>query len=586
VNNWNSQSAVPAGDDVREHLERILASRVFARSDRLSRFLRFSVERALRGQRDQLKEQLIGIEVFDRKTDYDPRIDPIVRVEARRLRSKLKAYYTSPGRGDSVVIDVPKGTYAAVFRSRKPASPGRRVAREPQANEQQSIVVLPFANLTPDAGDDYFSDGLTEELIHLLTRIPRLRIVAWNTAAQLRGQEENLSGIRKRLNVATVLRGSVRRTPSRVRVTAQLIHAESGDYLWSEAYDRQMEDVFAIQEEMARAIVDALQLTLSSGGVRKGENLACYQLCLQGRFLANKRTVDGLRRSVTCFEQAIVADPCAAAYAGLADAYSLLVDYSLADPSEAVPKARAAAEKALALDPQSSAANVALAFIRSLFDWDWAGGEALYRRAIALNPGYSQARHWFGLDLLALLGRFDEALVEMEMARHLDPFSLIIGEGCGYVHMLRRDYPAALREYKKLVDLDPGFYKGWSSMGRVFCFMGRYKEAIAALEKARALGGNIPSTLSGLAHTLALAGRRVEAKAILDELHAMTGSNSLRYAIVHLGLGDGSAALDCLEAACERREMGVTALNVHPVYDPLRREPRFEKLLRRIKLLP
>jgi serine/threonine-protein kinase len=207
----------------------MLASRLFARSERLCRFLRFCVEQTLDDKSDQLKEQLVGVEVFDRKGDYDPRIDPIVRVEARRLRSKLKTYYTSSGRPDCVLIDLPKGAYVPSFRMRN-ASP-RPISVD--AAEERSIAVLPFANLTPEAGADYFSDGLTEELIHLLTRIPRLRVVAWTSMSQLRGREQDLAGIRQELKVATVLRGSVRRTDTRVRVTAQLIDTESGNYLWS-----------------------------------------------------------------------------------------------------------------------------------------------------------------------------------------------------------------------------------------------------------------------------------------------------------------------------------------------------------------
>ncbi len=435
-------------EEIRAHLERVLGSRLFSRSDRLTRFLRFAVEQTLGGNGGQLKEQLLGVEVFDRKTDYDPRIDPIVRVEARRLRAKLKAYYLSAGRADGVVIGLPKGSYVPFFRARKAAAPVGRTAPD-----ETSIVVLPFTNLTPDAGDDYFSDGLTEELIHLLTRIPQLRVVAWDSASQLRGREQDLAAIREKLNVGALLRGSVRRAFGRVRVTSQLIDAASGAYLWSHAYDSEMQDVFTIQEEIARAIVDTLRLTLKSSESRKAPNLECYNLCLQGRFHANKRTNEGFRKSIVCYQQAIAADASSAgAYAGLADAYSLLADYGLLDPGEAMGKARAAAEKALALDPQSPEATVSLAFIRSLFDWDWNGAEVLYRRAIALNPGYSRARHWFGLDYLALLGRFEEAIAEIHTACHLDPLSQILHEGYGYVHMLNRDYSTALEKYRQLID--------------------------------------------------------------------------------------------------------------------------------------
>jgi serine/threonine-protein kinase len=572
-----------------------LRSQVFVRSSRLSRFLHFAVDQTLCGKQADLKEQLIGREVFDRKTDYDPRIDPIVRVEARRLRVKLRTYYTSSGRGDRIWIAFPKGTYAPVFRFRQKTRAVRPKANPPSGpSSEKSVAVLPFSNLTPDAGDDYFSDGLTEELIHLLTRIPRFRVVAWNSASQLRGREQDLAGIRQQLKVGTVLRGSVRRTASRVRVNAQLIDAETGAYLWSEAYDHELRDVFALQEEMARAIVSALHLTLTSreptAPARRLPHLRCYNFCLQGRFHANKRTREGLRKSVSCYQQAIAADDsCADAHAGLADAYSLLADYGLLNPANAMPKARAAAEKALALDSQSAEANVSLAFIRTVADWDWAGAESLYRRAIELNPGYSRARHWFGLDHLALLGRFDEAMSEVRAAHDLDPLSLIIREGCGYMHTLRREYAQAIRVYQELLELDGTFYKAHSSMGRALCLMERYDEALEAFETARTLAGNVPNILSALGQTLALAGHAKEARKRLKELQALADKQwvpSVCFAILYLGLGEYHDALNWLEAATERREIAVTALKVHPMYDPLRAEPRFATLLTRIKFLP
>ncbi len=519
-----------------------------------------------------------------------------MRVEARRLRSKLKAYYTSSGRPDCVLIELPKGAYVPSFRMRNVSQPASQTIR-PQpavmAAEERSIAVLPFTNLTPEAGTDYFSDGLTEELIHLLTRIPGLRVVAWSSMSQLRGREQDLAGIRQELKVATVLRGSVRRTPARVRVTAQLIDTESGHYLWSEAYDRQLENVLAIQEEMARAIVDTLQLTLvwrSDGESRKAPNLKCYNLCLQGRFHANKRTPEGLRQSLLCFEQAVAADESSAeAYAGLGCAYSLMADYGVANPQDVVPKAKLVTQKALALDPQSSLAHISMAFILSTFEWNWNASEAFYRRAIALNPGFSRARQWYATDYLALVGRFDEAVTESQIALHLDPLSPLMLEGCGYVHMLRRDYKAALELYRQLSELDPVFWKAYSSLGRVLSLLGRYDEAIACLERARALAGDVPSVLAATAQTLGAAGFQWEARALLDQLHEIHKSQwvpSSCFAIACIGLGDYQTALTHLETACEKREQAVSCIKVHPLYDPLRSEPRFHRMLERIGFLP
>ncbi len=583
----------PGPEEIRAHLEKLLAGRLFVRSLRLCRFLRFSVEESLAGKGGRLKEQIIGMEVFDRKSDYDPRIDPIVRVEARRLRAKLKAYYASAGRGDSIMIGLPKGAYIPFFKVRAAAALGSRTAlvATSGAAPRKSIAVLPFANLMQGPDDDYFSDGLTEELIHLLTRIPRLRVVAWSSASTLRGREADLAGLRRQLRVGTILRGSVRRTLERVRVTAQLIDSASGDYLWSETYDRGLENVFEIQGEMARAIVQALRLRLT--GLPQVEplrapNMACYNLCLQGRFHANKRTVEGLYKSVERFEEAILADEsCVEAYAGLADAYSLLADYGLMSPAEAFPKARAAAERALELDPQSAEANVSLAFVRSLFEWRWEEAEVLYRTAIAVNPGYSRARHWFGLDYLSLLGRNQDALAEVRAAYDLDPLSMIIREGVGYMHMMCRDYPRAVAVYRELTDMAPDFYKGHSSLGRVLALMGRYDLAIESFERARRLGGEVPSILAALGEVLARAGRVEEAHGLLHELTALSQTRWVPascFAILHLGLGDYPTVLTYLEAATDQREVPVTALKVHPIYDPLLSEPRFQRLLQRIGL--
>ncbi|HEY1756418.1 MAG TPA: tetratricopeptide repeat protein [Bryobacteraceae bacterium] len=600
--------------EIRAQLEKLLASPLFERSKRMSRFLRFSVEHALAGTGDQVKEYLVGVEVFDRDSDYDPRVDPIVRVEARRLREKVNAYYESAGQADPVYIELPKGVYTPVFHLRD----SRPVARAVSEPARTSIAVLPFANFSPQSGDDYFSDGLTEELILLLTQVQGLRVVAWHSASQFRGREQDLHSIRQQLNVDAALFGSVRRSPSRVRVTAQLIDTGSGAYLWSEGFDRHMHDVLSIQEEIAQAIVATLKLALRSPSalaplpmkesrqasqaiettaekpvarrVAKRVNVECYNLCLQARFHARKRTSDGLRHSLDCYTEAISVDPeSATAHAGLADAYSLLADYGILHPREAMPRAKAAAQRALELNPDSAEANTALAFIRSLYDWKWEEGEVLYRRAIALNPGYSQARHWFAVDFLAVLGRFAEADPQLQLARDLDPLSLVTHEGGAYLCLLRRDYDGCLKELEQIVALDADFYKIYSCQGRALSLMGKFEQAIAMLEKAHDAQPGTPKIISALGQTLATAGRTAEARACLDQLHSLARARyvpSTCFAIVHLGLGEHESSLEWLETACEQRELPLTMIRIHPLYDPLRAEPRFQALLPRMGFLP
>jgi TolB-like protein/tetratricopeptide (TPR) repeat protein len=579
----------PKPEAVNAQLHKLVQSRYFARSGRMRRFLQFAVQHALAGTGDQIKEYSVGVEVFDRKRDYDPRTDPIVRVEARRLRDKLRAYYKTEGQNDSVVIELPKGAYMPVFGSRVASA-----AVEPAETPQTAVAVLPFANLSPEVEDDYFSDGLTEELILLLTRIKELRVVAWHSASQFRGREQDLSSIREELKVGVILRGSVRRTDSRVRVMAQLIDTRSGAYLWSEGFDRGTHDVLAIQEEIARAIVSTLRLALDFTRVSisptKKLNVECYNLCLQARFHARGRTSAGLRKSLECYERAIERDPGSSpAHAGLADTYSLLADYGVMNPKDVMPRAEAAARTALELDPNSAEACSGLAYIRSLFDWKWQEAEALYRRAIALNPGSSKSRHWFSIDFLALLGRFDEAEPEIQFARDLDPLSLIIHEGSPYLSLLRRDYDSAFREFQQLADLDSSFYKAYSGMGRVLSLLGRYDEAIVMLKAALRVAGDIPNITGALGQTLALAGRRDDAMRCLDELHAAARVRyvpSTCFAILHLGLGQFDQSLDWLERACDQHELPITMAKVHPVYDPLRSHSRFNPILARLGFLP
>jgi serine/threonine-protein kinase len=583
-----SVSRTPAPEEIRAQLAKVAASGAFRRSGRMCRFLSLAVEHALADSGEPLKEYRVGVDVFDRRPDYDPRVDPIVRVEARRLRAKLKSYYTSAGKADAIIIDFPKGAYVPVFRTR--GAPRAAARRESDA----SIAVLPFANLTPEARDDYFSDGLAEELNLLLTRVEGLRVVAWHSAAQLRGREEDLRAIRDRLKVGTVLRGAVRRTAGQVRVTVQLIDTGSGAVLWSEAYSRAMSAMFALQEEIARAIVTTLRVALPkpkpAAGVRSMPTLECYNLCLQGRFYANKRTGEGLKRSAACYAAAIEKDGrCALAYAGLSDAYSLFCDYGWMHPNDAMPKADAAALKALELDPRSADALATLAFIRSIFQWRWDEAEGLYRQAVAANPGNAKARHWFATDHLALLGRFDEALEQIRLARLLDPLSLIIHEGQGMVHMLARDFDAALATLGQLIELDPAFFKGYGTMGRVLSLMGRYPEAIAMFEKARSLAGPIPSLVAALGQTRVLAGDAEAGRLALEELARMAAGSyvpSTCPAVVHMALGETGRCLDWLERAVDQHQLPVGAFNVHPLYDPLRSEPRFRALVARMGLLP
>jgi TolB-like protein/Flp pilus assembly protein TadD len=524
---------------IEDHLQRILASKEFASSARMSRFLRFAVERVLSGQSEQVKEYVLGVEVFDRKPSYDPRVDPIVRVEARRLRSKLESYYAGEGAADELIIEFRKGTYAPVFREK--AEPVAH-AEAPRAG---AIAVLPFSNLSSEPDTEYFSDGLTEELIHGLTKLDGLMVVAWSSAARLKGQPYDVREIGRQLNVSTVLVGSVRGSGERLRVMARLVDTSNGHYLWSETYDRQIEDLFAIQEEISRAIVKTLQPKLIAPAIQHGAyNLEAYNLYLKGRFQWNKRTAEGLKRGVQLFEQAIAVDrDFALGYAGLSDAYSLLADYGLVKPADIIPAAESAARKALEIDPTLAEAHASLGLIRSLYAWEWAEAEQHYRRAMELNPGYATTHYWLAIDYFGRLGRWEEAFQEIEIALQLDPLSPIIRQGKGYLLMLSKRYDEAIEEYRQTLDLDCFFYRAFTSMGRAYTQKGMYEDAIAMLQKGRSLSGDLPSILGALGQTYALAKRPADARRLLEELAELAKRRhvaSTCFALIHLGLGERS----------------------------------------------
>jgi TolB-like protein/Flp pilus assembly protein TadD len=569
---------------VRRQISRILASAAFANAGRMSRFLSFSVEETLGGRAAGLKEYALGVAVFDRPSGFDPRTEPIVRVEARRLRSKLEAYYQSEGAADELIVDLPKGGYGLKFR-RKGA------IEEPAKTESIRLAVLPFTAHAEE--HDYFAEGLSEELIHLLTKVPGIEVIAWGSSTKLRGPED-LERASQHLHLSHYLRGSVRRSASQLKIMAQLLDARDGRYLWSEVFERGLGDLQAIEEEIAAAIAQKFRISFQASGALSAVEPGSeeHNLYMMGRFHANKRTIEGLESSLRCYEQAITIRPTyALAYAGLAESHNLLMDYGGRHPLQTLELVRAAAEKATQQTcPTASAAGyTSLAMIAASHDWNWSESERLYRRAIALDPNYATAHHWFAVDLLSPLGRFEEARTELEIARRLNPLSAIIAEGRVLQLLLQRRYDEALQETKGVLELDPNFYMAHSDMGRILALTGRYKDAVDKYEQARRLSRLLtPKVEGGYAQALALAGRREEARAILGRLTEMA---KIRYvpatalAVIELGLGNIDASLTHLEAAVENRESSACMYGIHPLYDRLRSHPRFQAVLERMNLL-
>lgn len=575
-------------EEILAELERALASKAFVRSARISRFLRFVVEQALQGKAGELKEYAIGVEVFDRKSSYDPRVDPIVRVEARRLRATLRKYYEAEGHDDPVVIELPKGSYAPVFRPRLQPAPSAQ-----PAPESTTVAVLPFANLSADPENEYFSDGLTEEIINALTKAEGLRVVSRTSSFQFKGKAQDIRRIGEQLGAGAVLEGSVRKAGETLRITAQLINAADGCHLWSETYQRESKDVFAIQEDISRAIVGALRIQLAAGPEwplvrRQTHCVEAYHCYLKGRYFLNKRTEENLNKGIECFEQAIECDRSyAAAYAGLADAYTLIASYSYVPPRDVMPKARAAALKAMELDDALAEAHVSLGFYSSICEWDWTRAEQYYTRAIQLNPKHAGAHHWYAMDHLAATGRLEQARKEIELALMLDPLAVAINTTSAWLYYLARDYERAMEQYRQALELDPAFYRAYIGLGRSCAYAGCLDEAIEALEKALAISEDNRSALAVLAECEALRGNGTAAEERLASLMKLSEQKYVSpfdVAVVHMALGHTERAFEWLEKAYEEREGPLIWLGIHPSLDPLRSDPRFAALLRRMKL--
>jgi TolB-like protein/DNA-binding SARP family transcriptional activator len=467
--------------------------------------------------------------------------------------------------------------------------PGDGLLQEPP--RPPSIAVLPFANMSPEGADEYFSDGITEEITTALTRVEGLRVVARTSAFAFKGRNESVSEIGRQLGVGAVLEGSVRRAEDRLRVTAQLINVEDGYHLWAEVYDRELRDVFAVQEEIAQAIVGALRVRLTGEAtaivVRPTADLTAYDLYLKGRHAVNQRRGESLVQAAGYFEQAIARDPSfAQAYAGLADAYVLLPGYNVTNSSEAWPKSRAAAQRALALDSTLAEAHTTLAYGTFMFERDWRAAEEGFRRAIALNPGYATAHHWYG-NFLGGRGDLEGYLQEIRLAHALDPLSQQIGTEVGRALWALRRHDEAVTQLQQVLGADPAFAEAHVTLGRVYIQEGRLAEAIDAFRKGVELRKRDALDVAELAYAYAVAGRRSEAQRLLVELEERSRREYIQptvLAIVHAGLGQHERAFDWLDRAAAERDGWLAESIFYPTYDPLRSHSRYEPLLQTLGL--
>jgi TolB-like protein/tetratricopeptide (TPR) repeat protein/DNA-binding winged helix-turn-helix (wHTH) protein len=447
-----------------------------------------------------------------------------------------------------------------------------------------SIAVLPLENLSNDPEQEYFVEGMTDEIITDLAKLPGIRVISRTSTEQYKGTRKTMPQIARELRVDAVVEGTVLRVGDRVRVRTQLIYAPADRHIWAESYDYHLSDVLALETEFASNIAAQIQVHLTNEQPRTSlkpgaMNPTAFEEYLKGQYFWNRRDGGGLDKAIEHFQRAIDSDPSfAPAYADLAQSYILL---------DAPERAKSAADKALSLDPTLADAHTALALINEHF-WHFPEAEKEYKLAISLNPNYATAHQWYGEGYLALMGRFDEAEREMKQARALDPVSRIIATDCGAVLYLGRRYDEAYRELSNVLEMEPGFSEALMFRGAVLLRQGKYEEAIADLQNASRID-NRPWRLGVLGWALGVAGKRSEATATLRKLKAISRQTAVppwSFAIIHIGLGEADQAFAWLEKAYSEHASDLRALKVDPIYDPLRSGPRFQDLVRRVGLPP
>jgi serine/threonine-protein kinase len=451
-----------------------------------------------------------------------------------------------------------------------------------------SIAVLPFENLGPDTESEYFSDGVTEDITASIARIRGLRVLSRSSVIQYTSGRRPLGEVAKELGAATLVTGSVRKAGGRLRIVAQVVDARTEAQIWSQTYDREMQDVFEVQSEVAAQVAGAVRRELSPDDqtriqIRGTKDPQAYDLCLRARFLWNLRNENAVADSVELFLRALERDPdFALAHVGLADAYSILGIYGARAPDAVFPAARAAADQALRVDPDLGEAMASRACVTAVYDWEWVKAEKEFRRAIKLSPSHPTAHQWYAMNLLAPLSRFDDALTELARARDLDPGSFAISASQGLISLYARDYEGAVAALEAVDERHPRFALVHYFLTQCHAAAGRMDRSLEHARRAMELADRSPETMAVNGYVLGLSGRGEEAEAVLGRLSALAEKRYVSKVLpaqVLLGLERENEALDHLEAALQARATDLIWLGVRPMYDPLRDNPRFREVV-------
>ena len=520
--------------------------------------------------------------------DLPPNLEDVI-LKALEKDCSLRYQHASEMRADLQRLKRDAGLGESSPGKAKPQVSQALTAADASA-EHRSIAVLPFTNMSSDPENEFFADGITEEIINALAQIEDVRVVARTSAFFFKGKQVDLRTVGESLKVTTVLEGSVRKSGNRLRIMAQLVSVSDGYHLWSERYDRELKDIFELQDEIARAIANRLKVTLGANRqeplVRVAtKNLEAYQLYLKGRFHWNKRTPDGMGKAIEYFQQAIAKDPAyALAYTGLADAYNLASFLNAFPPREVMPKAKAAAAKALEIDNGLAEAYVSLAYASFTYDWDWIAAGSYFQQALAVNPSYVRTHAFYPL-YLSSLGRFEEAVATAKHNLDLDPASPAGSHVLAVQLYLSRQFDVAIQQCHKTLEMDPHYAVAYAVLGQAYASQGCNREALPDLHKCLEVSRGGAPALALLGYVHARLGERDQAVRMLDQLEALSKRSFVTgffLALVYAGLEDKDQAFLWLEKACEERFNRLAYLKVEALWDPLRSDSRFGELLRRV----
>jgi TolB-like protein/Flp pilus assembly protein TadD len=593
-------------DAVMAALDEMVASETFRRTERPARFLRHLVEARLRGESHLLKESVLGTEVFERPASWDPRLDPIVRQEAGRLRKRLAAYYANGGASAVVRIELPVGSYVPVFQriSSEPIIPANRqriwtvaiaavlslfalIAWRaiPQRESTPSIAVLPFANLSADPSNQYFADGLTDEITDSLAGLKSVRVIARSSAFQFKGQTKDIREVGRLLNVTNVLEGSVERSGDRVRIVAHLERVSDGSLLWSNTYERKATDLFAIQSELAAGIAGGLKVSAGPKPANHIPGPEAHDLVMKGRYALEQNTIESLAQAGLDFQRAVDLDPqYAAAYFGLGN-----TEYSKAGATGIYVRTigeRERAEryfhKALTLDPNLPAAHAGLARLAMQYDWDWKRAEEEIQLALA-GPPTATAESAYAA-LLIFRGRFAEADVHLQICEDLDPFSTATMLNVANTRNLEGRFAEARERAQKLSAAYPNILPARQLIGLTYIEEGRPDLALADLEAQKQ---NTPFAPFREAMARARAGQREQAVRLIapfEEKYPNAGVSMGWFALVYAFMGDQPNTLKWMERSADQHEWGILSIGIHPVYAFMQGSPGFHALKKRMGL--